>query len=50
MVHSSKEYSDTHIDDNRDQVMQHLIAETSRTIDCDVGTAVIPTFTVGDMR
>jgi len=39
MVHSSEEYTEAHIDDDRDQVMQYLIAETSRTIECDASTA-----------
>jgi predicted NAD/FAD-dependent oxidoreductase len=39
MVHSSGEYAEARIDDDRKQVMQHLIAETSRIIGCDVGTA-----------
>jgi len=39
MVHSSEEYAEAHIDDDRDQVMQYLIAETSRTIECDASTA-----------
>jgi len=39
MVHSSEEYAETHIDEPHDKVMEHLIAETSRIIGCDVGTA-----------
>lgn len=39
MVHSSEEYAEAHIDDDRDQVIQHLIAETSRTIEFDTSTA-----------
>jgi predicted NAD/FAD-dependent oxidoreductase len=36
MVHSSEEYAEAHIDDDREKVMQHLITETSRIIGCDV--------------
>ena len=39
MVHSSGEYAEAHIDDNHEEVMQHLIAETSHIIGCDVGSA-----------
>ena len=36
MVHSSEYYAEAHIDDDRDQVMQHLINETSHIIGQDV--------------
>ena len=39
IVHSSEEYAEAHIDGNHDQVMQHLIGETSRTIKCDASRA-----------
>ena len=39
LVHSSEKYAEAHIDDDRDQVMEYLIAETSRTIGCDASTA-----------
>ena len=39
MVHSSEEYAEAHIDDDREKVMQHLISETSRIIGCDVSPA-----------
>ncbi|MDA8561658.1 FAD-dependent oxidoreductase [Gammaproteobacteria bacterium] len=39
MVHSSEEYAESHIDDDHDKVMHHLIAETSRIIECDASTA-----------
>lgn len=38
MVHSSEKYAETHIDETREQIMQHLIAETTRIIGWDVGT------------
>jgi hypothetical protein len=40
VVHSSEQYAATHIDDDREAVMQHLIAETSRIIGRDIGRAV----------
>ncbi|MEZ5507973.1 MAG: hypothetical protein R3F38_19215 [Gammaproteobacteria bacterium] len=39
VVHSSEQYAATHIDDDREVVMQHLIAETSRIIGRDIGRA-----------
>jgi renalase len=39
MVHSSGDYAEAHIDDDREAVMQHLIAQTSRIIGHDVSTA-----------
>ena len=39
MVHSSKEYSEAHIDDDRETVMQHLMNETSNVIGHDVSIA-----------
>lgn len=39
MVHSSGDYAEAHIDDERDQVMQHLINETSHIIGQDVSQA-----------
>ena len=38
MVHSSERYAETHIDNDREQVMQHLIAETSNLIGHNVST------------
>ena len=38
MVNSSGEYGEAHIDDNHEEVMQHLIAETSHIIGYDVGS------------
>ncbi|MDF1683245.1 MAG: FAD-dependent oxidoreductase [Legionellaceae bacterium] len=43
MVHSSEEYAEAHIDDDREQVMQHLIAETCSIIECDVSKAAYKT-------
>ncbi len=43
MVHSSQEYAEAHIEDDHEQVMLHLIAETSRIIGCDVGIAAYKT-------
>ena len=39
MVHSSEEYSEAHIDDDRETVMQHLMNETSNVIGHDVSIA-----------
>ncbi|MDD7805168.1 MAG: FAD-dependent oxidoreductase [Endozoicomonas sp. (ex Botrylloides leachii)] len=39
VVHSSEDYAEKHIDDDRDQVMQHLINETSRIVGQDVSHA-----------
>ena len=39
MVNSSEDYAEAHIDDERDQVMQHLINETSHIIGQDVSQA-----------
>lgn len=39
VVHSSAQYASKHIDDDREQVIQHLIAETSRIIGFDIGSA-----------
>lgn len=39
MVHSSEDYAEAHIDDDRDQVMKHLINETSHIIGQDVTQA-----------
>lgn len=39
IVHSSEEYAEAHIDDTREKVKQHLIAETSSIIGCDVDNA-----------
>ena len=39
LVHSSEEYAQAHIDDNHDEVMQHLCSETSGIIGCDVGVS-----------
>lgn len=39
MVHSSEEYAEEHIDDERDHVMQHLINETSHIVGQDVSQA-----------
>ncbi len=39
MVHSSEDYAEAHIDDDRDDVMQHLINETSHIIGQDVSQA-----------
>ena len=39
MVHSSEDYAEAHIDDERDKVMQHLINETSHIIGQDVSQA-----------
>ena len=39
MVHSSEEYAESHINDDRKEVMQHLISETSRVIGHDISVA-----------
>lgn len=39
VVHSSGQYADAHIDEDRDTVMQHLIAETSRVLGLDLSVA-----------
>ena len=39
MVHSSEKYSEAHIDDDRETVMQHLMNETSNVIGHDVSIA-----------
>lgn len=39
MVHSSKEYAETHIDDDHKKVMQHLVTETNKIIGHDVRSA-----------
>jgi renalase len=39
MVHSSEDYAEAHIDDDRDQVIKHLINETSHIIGQDVSQA-----------
>lgn len=39
MVHSSEDYAEAHIDDERDQVMKHLINKTSHIIGQDVSQA-----------
>ena len=39
MVHSSEDYAEAHIDNERDQVMEHLISETSHIIGQDVSQA-----------
>lgn len=39
MIHSSEEYAEAHNDDDREQVMQHLIVKTSRITGCDFGTS-----------
>lgn len=39
IIHSSEKYAEEHIDDNCNQVMQHLISETSRTMGYDVSVA-----------
>jgi renalase len=39
MVHSSEDYAAAHIDDDRDQVIKHLINETSHIIGQDVSRA-----------
>ncbi len=43
MIHSSEAYAEAHIDDDRGQVMQHLMAETHRIIGYDVRTAAYKT-------
>jgi len=45
-VHSSEEYAEEHIDHDRDQVMQHLINETSHIIGQDAGQASYETIHV----
>jgi renalase len=40
---SSEDYADAHIDDDRDEVIRYLCAETSRIIDYDVAVAAIKT-------
>ena len=39
MVHSSEDYAEAHIDDDRDQVIKHLINETSHIIGQNVSQA-----------
>ncbi len=39
MVHSSEQYAEAHIDDDREKVMQHLISEASHIIQYDVSSA-----------
>lgn len=39
MVHSSEDYAEAHIDDDRDLIMRHLINETSHIIGQDVSQA-----------
>lgn len=39
LVHSCADYAERHIDEDRNDVMQHLIAETSRVVGHDVSTA-----------
>lgn len=39
LIHSTDTYAEAHIDDDRDQVMVHLIKETSRILQCDVSSA-----------
>jgi renalase len=39
MIHSSEDYAEAHIDDDRDQVIKHLINETSHIIGQDVSQA-----------
>jgi predicted NAD/FAD-dependent oxidoreductase len=39
MVHSSEQYAEAHIDDDREKVMQHLISEASRIIQYDLSSA-----------
>lgn len=39
VVHSTAEFAEAHIDNDRQHTMQHLLAETSRLIGCDVNTA-----------
>lgn len=39
MVHSTAEFAEANIDDDRQKAMQHLIAETGRIIGCDVSEA-----------
>ncbi len=39
MVHSSEDYAEAYIDDDRDRVMQHLIDETSHVIGQDASQA-----------
>ena len=39
VVHSSEDYAAAHMDDEHEQVMQHLCAETSRITGCDVSIA-----------
>mgnify|MGYP006082578593 CR=1 FL=1 len=43
MVHSSEAYAQAHFDSDREQVMQHLIAETSSIIGCDASAAAYKT-------
>ncbi|MFT6834335.1 MAG: renalase [Francisellaceae bacterium] len=39
IVHSSEEFAEAHINDNREKVMHHLITETGRVIGQDVSAA-----------
>ena len=39
MVHSSEEYAEAHIDEDRDKIMQYLCSETNRIIGYDVNAA-----------
>ena len=39
MVHSSEEYAEKHIDDDRDKIIKHLCSETTRIIGHDVNVA-----------
>lgn len=43
MVHSSEQFAESHLDDDRDIVMERLINETSRIIACDVSHAAFKT-------
>ena len=36
LIHSSAEYAESHLDDDRDDIIKHLCTETGRIIGCDV--------------
>ena len=40
VAHSSEQYAEAHLGDDRSKVMSHLCAETSRIIGCDVGVSM----------
>ena len=46
MVNSSEEYAESHIDDDHEKIMRHLIIETSRIIGHDVSVAEYKTIHV----